>query len=358
MKKKITSADIARMANVNQSTVSRALSPGHAWMISIEKREEILRLCRKYNYLPQKKENRKILHKTYKVGFLLGSMEQDLTATAFSFMLRELCDRLQSSNYTLTLIRVDYTSSKLAENVKRILKSNTVDIYIAGSGLLKGQTMDFMQSMSSRLICYTPFCAPVDINAKYRWISHVMYDYENAFRGFSDFFADELSDAAVYIGSDMTDEWKFATVIYAINQNLQKKCNIPKIMLESKNILRDQSYRTIYELVDEFFPVLKEYRFFICGSLITAQVLSDYLRRRGLQQKKDFKILSFSGFSRLADRYVSKNDDFSVIGYSVDTLAAELCELAMQLIDNPLPQTIHIPAIFQAGIKSNDHLPV
>ena len=77
-----------------------------------------------------------------------------------------------------------------------------------------------------------------------------------------------------------------------------------------------------------------------------------------MQQKKDFKILSFSGFSRLADRYVSKNDDFSVIGYSVDTLAAELCELAMQLIDNPLPQTIHIPAIFQAGIKSNDHLPV
>ena len=55
MNKKITSADIARMANVNQSTVSRALSPGKAWMISPAKREEILRICKKYNYMPKKK---------------------------------------------------------------------------------------------------------------------------------------------------------------------------------------------------------------------------------------------------------------------------------------------------------------
>ncbi|MBR2440990.1 MAG: LacI family DNA-binding transcriptional regulator [Lentisphaeria bacterium] len=57
------------MAKVSQSTVSRALSPGNAWMISPEIREKILQICRKYGYFPTK-----LHHKTYKVGFLLGDI--------------------------------------------------------------------------------------------------------------------------------------------------------------------------------------------------------------------------------------------------------------------------------------------
>ena len=342
------------MANVNQSTVSRALSPGKAWMISPAKREEILRICKKYNYMPQKKEQRKILHKTYKVGFLLGSMEQDLTANTFGFMLRELCDHLQSSNYTLTLIRVDYTSSKLVENVKRILRSNAVDIYIAGAGLLKGQTMEFLQSMSSRLICYTPFCSHTDVNTKYRWISHITYDYENAFRKFTAAFPAELFESAVYIGSDVTDKWKFDTVMHSIVQNLQKKYNSPNITLDTEGVFRDQSYRTVYSLIDKFYPILKKYKLFICGSQATAQALTDYFCFHGAVLKKDFHITTFAAFSKLAENYNIQNDAFSVIGYDIETLAAELCELAMQLVDDPMPQKILVPALFQYGGSSND----
>lgn len=48
MKSKVTSSDIARLAHVSQSTVSRALDPRCSWRISAEKRKRILALCEEY----------------------------------------------------------------------------------------------------------------------------------------------------------------------------------------------------------------------------------------------------------------------------------------------------------------------
>ena len=141
MKKKYTSTDIAKLAKVSQSTVSRALSPGTAWMISPEKREEIQKLCIKYGYYP-KSQGKKLHHKTYKVGLLLCNMVHDLSSTSFSLILRELSDLLQLSSYTVTLIRVGSNPQKITEDVKRILKSNIADIYIASDSILSGQTLD------------------------------------------------------------------------------------------------------------------------------------------------------------------------------------------------------------------------
>ena len=128
MKKKYTSTDIAKLAKVSQSTVSRALSPGNAWMISSEKRELILKLCRKYGYFPKSSE-KKIYHKTFKVGFLLGDMWRDLCNTSFSLMLQELSYLLQLNSYTMSLIYVGITPHEITKDVKRILKSNIADIW-------------------------------------------------------------------------------------------------------------------------------------------------------------------------------------------------------------------------------------
>ena len=180
MKKKYTSTDIAKLANVSQSTVSRALSPGNAWMISPEKRERILKLCRKYGYFPKSSE-KKIYHKTFKVGFLLGDMWRDLCSTSFSLMLQELSYQLQLNSYTMSLIYVGITPHDITKDVKRILKSNIADIYIASDSILSGQTLELLHDVNSRLVRFLPFNAPARKFQSYHWISNVEYDYEQAY---------------------------------------------------------------------------------------------------------------------------------------------------------------------------------
>ena len=346
MKKKITSSDIAKLANVSQSTVSRALSPGKAWMISQEKREEIFNLCRKYSYLPQKSTAPVQLRKTYKIGFLLGSMEQDLTAAGFSFMLRELCDCLQSFNYTLTLIRIDYSSPKLAQNVNRILKSNIVDIYIAGAGMLRGQTIDFLHSMSSRLISYIPFCAPVSIKNKHNWISTVIHDHESAFRKLVQTIPEKLLYSAIYLGEDETDNWKNATIRQYLTSHYKKSFKFANIMLDKGKTLRDRSYRSAYALIDKIYPALQGHKLYFCGGSLLAQALSDYLKNKGLQIDRDFFIVTFGIFSKLTANYDYEPDSFSAFGYRAESAARRIAELAMELTENPLPRKIMIPIHF------------
>ena len=73
MGKKVTSSDIAKLAHVSQSTVSRALNPDHAWQISPKKRMEILSLCRQHGYIGGRSSS----PRTFKVGLLMGRMEAD-----------------------------------------------------------------------------------------------------------------------------------------------------------------------------------------------------------------------------------------------------------------------------------------
>ncbi len=347
MKKKITSSDIARLAGVSQSTVSRALSPGKAWMISPEIRGEILKLCRKYDYAPKNSSSQKRRHKTFKIGFLLGSMEADLTASGFSFMLRELCDHLQSFNYTLTLIRVDYTSPKLAQNIKRILKSDNIDVYIAGAGLLQGQTVEFIRSMRSGLISYVPFCAPFATEYKNKNVSIATHDYDEAFRQFARTVPRHLLDSAIYLGNDMTDDWKYSTVKHALAQHHKKNFKIPFINIEVGLSLRDRAYRMIYSMFDKIYPVLENRKLFICGGSSIAQALSDYLCGKGLIADRDFFIVTFGIFSDLLSQYDYRGDPFSAFGYRTESAARRIAELALTLTENPVPQKIMIPVHFK-----------
>ena len=53
MKKPLTIDGIAKLAGVNRSTVSRALNPETASLISEEQRNRILAICNEHNYRPR-----------------------------------------------------------------------------------------------------------------------------------------------------------------------------------------------------------------------------------------------------------------------------------------------------------------
>jgi DNA-binding LacI/PurR family transcriptional regulator len=348
MKKKYTSIDIARLAGVSQSTVSRALSPGNAWRISPGMREKILTLCKKYGYFP-KRSGEKIYHKTYKVGFLLGDMGKDLTSTSFSTFLRDLCDFLQTSSYTMTLIRVGSNQQKITSEVKRILKSNIADIYIAGDSILYGQTLELLHAVNTRLIRFTPFNAPVRELQSYHGISHVEYDYIPAYDEAAKIIPEDAYSSMIYLGyGDVTDEVKYDALQKMITRHHVTESKIPYFTQQDPgSVIWDQTYRKNRLLIERIWQEIKGKKYYWVGCLLLAQALSDHMQSLGLVPDQDFFIITYGVFGKINGLSGTSPDPFSVIGYHAGTTAEIMGELAMELLEDPSPHKAMIPVTFQ-----------
>ena len=346
MKKKFTSTDIAKLANVSQSTVSRALSPENAWMISREKRDQILKLCRKYDYSPRNDKKRSY-HKTYKVGLLLGDMRRDLSATSFSLIIEELSYLLQLNSYTMTLINVGTNPQNITKGVKQILKSNIADIYIASDSILSGQTLDLLRSVNTRLIRFSPFNSPFTKIRSHNWISNVKYDYEQAYDIAAEMIPEEFFSSMLYLGhGDCTDHVKYDSLKSMINKHHLTDKEIPFIFQETGCDIWDKTYRANRKMIAQIYDRLKGIKVYWVGCILLAQALSDHLQSLGLIPEQDFFIITYGVFCKTECPPGSPADTFSVIGYHAETAAEKICELAMNFLETALPQEAVIPVTF------------
>ena len=224
---KVTGADIAKLAHVSSSTVSRALDPRSSWRISAEKRKRILALCEEHGYSLASHKS-KSYPKTFKVGLLLGFMDADLKN--ISFMIRQLCDHLQASGYALTLIRVDFSSSEMSRHVRRIIRSNIADIYIVGEYLLQGQTPELLHKVSSRVICFYTTMTGGKYLKHYPWISSIGYDYEAAFMSAVEQLPENLLADLVFFGKNNEPS---ADKIHLLRKCLRQKGKASSVFLKS-----------------------------------------------------------------------------------------------------------------------------
>ena len=101
MTKRITSTDIARLAKVSRSTVSRALNPDTCWRISPGKCEEIRGLCRKYGVMPSRAAQKNRPKQTRRIAFVMGAMERDLSNPGAGAMIRRMCDNIGGGVFPL-----------------------------------------------------------------------------------------------------------------------------------------------------------------------------------------------------------------------------------------------------------------
>lgn len=87
---RITSMDVAALAGVSQSAVSRAFTPGSA--IATAKRELILEAARKLNYVPNSIASSLTTRRTNMVAVILGNLDNPF----YVLVLKALIDRLQA----------------------------------------------------------------------------------------------------------------------------------------------------------------------------------------------------------------------------------------------------------------------
>ncbi|MBE6373194.1 MAG: LacI family transcriptional regulator [Lentisphaerae bacterium] len=346
---KVTGADIARLAHVSGSTVSRALDPQSSWRISAGKRKRILALCEEYGYSSASRKNDSH-SKTFKVGLLLGFMDADLKN--ISFMIRQLCDHLQSSGYALTLIRVDFSSSEMNRHVRRIIRSDIADIYIVGEYLLQGQTLELLHKVSSRIICFYTTMTGGKYLKHYPWISSIGYDYEAAFMSAVEQLPADLLADLVFFGKDNEPSAdKIQLLRKCSRQKGKSKFRFLKILFGAgdKVTLPSRGYRTARRAVIENLPRLLNHRLYWCSGHPSALALNDVLSEKGLACGRDFQIVTFRSRCELLKAYDPDpdTDDFNFLVMNSDEFAWRLSELALALADDPSPRHVTVPVGFQ-----------
>lgn len=346
---KVTGSDIAKLAHVSSSTVSRVLDPRSSWRISAEKRKRILALCEEYGY-PLSSRKSKHYPKTFKVGLLLGFMDADLKN--ISFMIRQLCDHLQASGYALTLIRVDFSSSEMSRHVRRIIRSDIADIYIVGEYLLQGQTPELLHKVSSRVICFYTTMTGGKYLKHYPWISSIGYDYEVAFMSAVEQLPEDLLADLVFFGKNNEPSAdKIHLLRKCFRQKGKNKFRFLKILFGSRDkaTLPSRGYRTARRAVNENLPRLLNHRLYWCAGHPSALALNDVLSEKGLVCGRDFQIVTFQSRCELLKAYDPdpNTDDFNFLVMNSDEFAWRLSELVLALVDDPSPQHISIPVGFQ-----------
>ena len=122
--KRNTLAEVARLAGVSSSTVSRVLNPKTAHLISREQREKIIALCDQLNYRPKNTARGCATGKSYSIGYISGRLAIDMDSPFFSHYIASLCNELQKNGYSLTMISVDPGEDDYQSSVRDILLSD------------------------------------------------------------------------------------------------------------------------------------------------------------------------------------------------------------------------------------------
>lgn len=113
MKENVSLKDIARLCNVSVSTVSKALNDRND--ISTEKKEEIQRVARELNYVPNYMASTLKSKRTRNIGVLLSEKTgTGLMHEHFARILNSFKETVEDRGYTITFLNASNSPTRLS----------------------------------------------------------------------------------------------------------------------------------------------------------------------------------------------------------------------------------------------------
>ncbi len=297
MAAKTTINEIARLAGVNPSTVSRVLNSATAGMISTEQRKKIEAICDKLNYRPQISARSFVTGKTYKIGLISGYLEIDLTQPLFALYVKGLCNQLQANNYTVTLISVNTEEKKREDEILSLLRSKIADGYVLGAILLTEKIKQVLHQSKTPIISLN-FHAPYDAEG----FSTVIIDDIQAYRDI--WYRIPPGMKIAYVGPDSRNtKSKLARVKEAACLNHIDTSSIDEIFFPVKATSFLAGRTNAFEFAVKNIKKLRGYDLLWCPSDFTALGIADALKFAGLKPGKDIFLIgennieTFPGFT-------------------------------------------------------------
>lgn len=296
MKKRITVKDIAERAGVNYATVSRALNPATASMISEKVRNNIQAIADELGYRPSYSGKSIVTGKTYKIGMILGSMKQDFSAHDWARIMCGLTAEIQKHGYALTLLYAN-GSETMDTQVLNFLMSGVADGYVTGPTMVKGKVTEMLDKLK------VPLWVVSESGQVVEKVNHIQRDDMDSFCEVWRNIPKRCLKKMLYF-SEFSQEKQLrlqeieraGQMIYPDGKYCLKgmfyKRNTNNVSLLHRLALAHAMLHT-----DE----LKKYKFIWCDSDLSALAIYDVLSAAGVKVGKDILLVGYGDLERYSD---------------------------------------------------------
>ncbi len=284
-KQTITLKEIAALANVNASTVSRAFSAKKQKLISKEVRDRIMAIAEKYEYEPRSSARSLAHGKSFQLGIILHNLEADLSSHNLSLFLSAFCREAIRNNYQTILLPIEAGEFDM-ETVKTI-RSSHADAYFIGASLMGMRTMD---ELAKRKIPVATYVSDSPIRHTKSGITCVHIDDSDAFDTMFQMFKARGFKSLATLSLGLLNDHP--------RMNIQPYAQKYEMTIEEEYFFKSPSFsgmawRESFNIACKIIDRIKRHKLIFCSSDFAALGLCDALRLAGLEPGKDISVVGY-----------------------------------------------------------------
>ena len=276
--KKLTIVDIAKMAGVGTTTVSRYFNGGN---LKNETRERIKEIVDKYNYTPNtfakalKSTDSKI------IGVIVPCLHSYISGNTLKYLDKEL----KENNYETLIMNANFDESKQLEYIKKLARINVDGIILLPTTMSKAYEST-IKSIDVPVVM---------LGQEGEYTYSVEYNDFNSARDLTNYVLSSGHKKIAYLGVSEDD------IAVGYYRKLGVLRALEKYNLEPENILiTNFGMEEGYEVVKENIEKLKENSCLICATDNLAYGAIKALEEEGLNVGKDYSVAAFGDYTSSA----------------------------------------------------------
>ena len=276
--KKLTIVDIAKMAGVGTTTVSRYFNGGN---LKKETRERIKEIVDKYNYTPNTfaKALKSIDSKI--IGVIVPCLHSYISGNTLKYLDKEL----KENNYETLIMNTNFDENKQLEYIKKLARMNVDGIVLLPTTMSKAYEST-IKSIDVPVVM---------LGQEGEYTYSVEYNDFNAARDLTYYVLSSGHKKVAYLGVSEDD------IAVGYYRKLGVLRALEKYNLEPENILiTNFGMEEGYEIVKENIEKLKEDSCLICATDNLAYGAIKALEEEGLNVGEDYSVAAFGDYTSSA----------------------------------------------------------
>ena len=304
--KKLTIVDIAKMAGVGTTTVSRYFNGGN---LKKETRERIKEIVDKYNYTPNtfakalKSTDSKI------IGVIVPCLHSYVSGNTLKYLDKEL----KNNNYETLIMNANFDENKQLEYIKKLARMNVDGIILLPTTMSKAYEST-IKSIDVPVVM---------LGQEGEYTYSVEYNDFNAARDLTNYVLASGHKKIAYLGVGEDD------IAVGYYRKLGVLRALEKYNLEPENILiTNFGMEEGYEIVKENIEKLKEDSCLICATDNLAYGAIKALEEEGLNVGEDYSVAAFGDYTSSA----LLKSPLTTIKFDLKDAAKQTVEMLLNII--------------------------
>ena len=304
--KKLTIVDIAKMAGVGTTTVSRYFNGGN---LKKETRERIKEIVDKYNYTPNTfaKALKSIDSKI--IGVIVPCLHSYISGNTLKYLDKEL----KENNYETLIMNTNFDENKQLEYIKKLARMNVDGIILLPTTMSKAYEST-IKSIDVPVVM---------LGQEGEYTYSVEYNDFNAARDLTNYVLSSGHKKVAYLGVSEDD------IAVGYYRKLGVLRALEKYNLEPENILiTNFGMEEGYEIVKENIEKLKEDSCLICATDNLAYGAIKALEEEGLSVGENYSVAAFGDYTSSA----LLKSPLTTIKFDLKDAAKQTVEMLLNII--------------------------